>query len=62
MEKLRILLKNGESKTFPWENIGFKLTENYITVWKVNAKLDNFLFKAPISNVEYAERITDEAE
>jgi len=62
MEKLRILLKNGESKTFPWENIGFKLTENYITVWKVNAESDNFLFKAPMSNVEYAERITDESE
>jgi len=62
MEKLRVLLKNGESKTFPWENIGFKFTENCITVWKVNARSDNFLFRAPTSNVEYAERITDESE
>lgn len=62
MEKLRILLKNGESKTFPWENIGFKFSENYITVWKINPESDNFLFRAPMSNVEYAERINDESE
>lgn len=62
MKKLRILLKNGESKTFPWENINFKITEDYIKVWKVNSEPDNFLFKAPMSNVEYAERITDESE
>ena len=62
MEKLRVLLKNGEVKKFPWENINFRITENYIKVWKVNSESDNFLFKAPMSNVEYAERITDEAE
>lgn len=62
MEKLRILLKNGEDKRFPWENVDFKITEGYIKVWKVNSEPDNFLFKAPMSNVEYAERIADEAE
>lgn len=62
MEKLRILLKNGESKTFPWKNIGFKISENYIKVWKIDAESDNFLFRARMSNVEYAERINDESE
>ena len=62
MEKLRILLKKGESKTFPWENVEFRITESYIKVWKVNSEPDNFLFRAPMSNVEYAERINDESE
>ncbi len=62
MEKLSILLKNGEVKKFPWENVEFRITENYIKVWKVNSEPDNFLFRAPMSNVEYAERITDESE
>lgn len=62
MEKLRILLKDGEVKKFPWENISFKITDEYITVWEHISNGDIFLFRAPMSNVEYAERINDETE
>ena len=62
MEKLRILLKDGEVKKFPWENISFKITDEYITVWDHISKGDIFLVRAPMSNVEYAERINDETE
>ena len=62
MKKIRILLKSGEAKIFPLENENFRITESYIKVWEVNSKPDNFLFVAPMSNVEYAERITDESE
>jgi len=58
MEKLRILLRSGVTKRFPLENVAFRITEGYIKVWEVNSKPDNFLFVAPMSNVEYAERIT----
>lgn len=62
MEKLRILLKDGEVKKFPWGNIDFKITDEHITVWEHTSNGDIFLFKTLMSNVEYAERIIDESE
>ena len=59
MEILRIVLKNGEVKTFPWNDINFEYDQNgKLDVWKPKEKY-GFLFCANVENVEYAEKVED---
>lgn len=59
MKKLRIVLKNGDVKKYPWDDILFAITPEHVLVTK-NDKNATFIFRAPASNVEYCEAIEEE--
>ena len=57
--KLKIVLKNGEVKKYPWSGIHFAITDEHVIVTKNNTH-GTFIFRAPASNVEYCEAIQEE--
>ena len=63
MEILRIVLKNGEVKKFPWERIEFIYTDSgRVQVWEHGAQFNKkrgFLFSASIENINYVERVNE---
>lgn len=59
MKKLKIVLKNGEVKKYPWDDICFKISDENVIVVE-NDSLTTFIFRAPASNVEYCEAIEEE--
>ena len=59
--KLKIVLKTGEVKKYPWRAINFSITDERVTVTRNNT-YKTFLFRAPMSNVEYCEAIEEDEE
>ena len=59
MKKLRIVLKTGKIKEYPWDGILFAITPEHVLVTK-NDKNATFIFRAPASNVEYCEAIEED--
>lgn len=61
MKKLKIVLRTGEVKTYPWSDIRFEISDEYVVVTENNpARI--FIFHAPASNVEYCEAIKEDDE
>ena len=56
--RLRIKLKSGEVKTFPWYAVTFYIRDGHCSVYET-AECGLLLFRAPLENVEYIERIND---
>lgn len=61
MKKLKIVLKTGEVKKYPWDDIRFAVSDESVVVTK-NNPARTFIFRAPASNVEYCEAIEEEDE
>lgn len=61
MKKLMIVLKNGEVKKYPWDDIHFHVSDEHVVVVK-NDTVQTFIFRAPASNVEYCEAIEEDEE
>ena len=61
MKKLKIVLKTGEVKKYPWEGIYFEITSDRVTVREHNPSR-TFIFQASTSNVEYCEAIEEDDE
>ena len=59
MKKLRIVLKSGEAKKYPWAGIHFAVSDENVVVTENNPS-KTFIFRAPASNVEYCEAIEEE--
>lgn len=57
--KLKIVLKTGEVKKYPWSGICFVVTDEHVIV-TTNNTYKTFIFRAPASNVEYCEKIEEE--
>ena len=61
MEKLKIVLKNGEVKKYPWNDISTEISDERVRVGKRNSS-KTLIFRAPASNVEYCEVIEEDEE
>ena len=61
MKKLKIVLKNGDVKKYPWDGTYFAMSDEYVVVTE-NNPTRRFIFRAPISNVEYCEAIEEDDE
>ena len=61
MKMLKIVLKNGEVKKYPWDDIYFEISDERVTVREHNPSR-TFVFRAPASNVEYCEAIEENDE
>lgn len=61
MKKLKIVLKNGEVKKYPWPGVLFAITDEHVIVTE-NDSRGTFIFRAPASNVEYCEAIEEDEE
>lgn len=61
MKKLMIVLKNGEVKKYPWDNIYFAVADEHVIVTE-NNRAKTFIFRALASNVEYCEAIEEDDE
>lgn len=61
MKKLMIVLKNGEVKKYPWDDIRFQISDEHVIVVE-NNRSEVFIFRAPASNVEYCEAIEEDDE
>lgn len=63
MDILRIVLKSGAVKTFPWEKIEFIYTDSgRVQVWEHGVQFNKkrgFLFSASIENIDYVERVNE---
>ena len=61
MKKLKIVLKNGYAKKYPWDDIRFAITDEHVIVTENNPS-GTFIFRAPALNVEYCEAIEEDDE
>lgn len=61
MKKLMIVLKNGDIKKYPWDDIYFEISDERVTVTEHNSAR-TFIFRAQTSNVEYCEAIEEDDE
>ena len=61
MKKLRIMLKSGEAKKYPWDGIYFAMSDENVVVTE-NNPTRRFIFRASASNVEYCEAIEEDDE
>lgn len=61
MKKLKIVLRNGEVKKYPWDDIHFAVSDEHIIVTENNPP-KIFIFRALASNVEYCEAIEEDDE
>ena len=61
MKKLKIVLKNGDVKKYPWDGICFAITDEHVIVTENNPS-KRFIFRALASNVEYCEAIEEDEE
>ncbi len=61
MKKLMIVLKNGDVKKYPWDDINFSVSDERVIVTENNS-YGTFIFRALASNVEYCEAIEEDEE
>ena len=59
MKKLMVVLKNGEVKKYPWDDITFTVSDERVIVTE-NNKYETFIFRALASSVEYCEAIEED--
>lgn len=55
---LRVKLKSGEVKFFPWYRMRFYSKDGFFSVYD-NDNAELLRFRAPIENVEYYERVEE---
>ena len=54
---LSIELKNGECKTYGWDEVDFKVTSTMLVVRELES--GDLLFCSSLGNIEYVERIEE---